>query len=315
MTDLELPPVFTLAQALAAGWTRARLRTACRNRLVVSVGRSCYALNETTLALRCTPAGRLRLATMVAVAQSRRPVWASHRSALVMHGLPAGRITPVRATVTADDSYGVVKRRDSHDVWPAKLPPEHRADVSGVATVTAARAVVDSCRHSDLVDGLIAGDAALHQGLTSAEELAEALAYCAGWPGIRRARHAVGHLDRARESPLESLSYGAFVELGLPLPQCQVTIVDEWEEPRGIVDFYWREQRVIGEADGDVKYRDDLPGAPPPHLRLLHEKRRQSALETNHVVVRWGWRDVTGDRSAFRRRMLDAFARGTRLFG
>lgn len=314
-TTRELPPVFTLAQAIAAGWTRARLRTACRNRQVVAVGRGCYATYETARTLLSSREGRLQLTAMVAVAMSHRPVWASHQSALVLHDLPAGRRTPERATVTADDSHGVVHRRNGYDLWPASLPPHHRDCIRGIPTVTAARAVIDTCRHADLGDGLIVGDAALHLGATRIADIEEALACCAGWPGIRKARRAAQHFDGARQTPLESLSYAAFIGLGLPLPKCQVTLVDTWGDPRGTVDFYWAEQRVIGEADGDVKYRTDLPGAAPANIRLLAEKRRQTGLEPDHVVARWGWREVMGSPEAFRRQILDAFARAARLFG
>ncbi len=282
---------------------------------MVAVGSRCYAATDAAQTLTQTRSGRLQLAAMVAVAQSRRRVWASHHSALALHGLPTGRITPTRATVTVDKSHGVVHRRPAYDVWPAKLPEHHRGCIRGVATVSAARAVVDTCRHATLVDGLIVGDAALHKGATTAAEIDDVLAYFGGWPGVRQARRTAAHLDASRESPLESLSFAVFVELGLPLPRCQVTIVDHWGDPHGIVDFLWREQRVIGEADGDVKYRDNLAGAAPANIRLLAEKRRQSRLERDHVVTRWGWREVTGDLPAFRRQILEAFARSARLFG
>lgn len=287
MTDVALPPVFTLTQAVTAG-TRARLRTACRTHRVVTVGRSCYALPETVQNLQRSRGGRLQLTAMTAVAHSRRPVWASHHSALALHGLPTGRSTPARAIVTMDESHGVVHRANDHDAWPAKLPLLHRDSVRGIPTVTAARAAVDTCRHADVADAVIVGDAALHRHATTPAKIDEAFAYCAGWPGIRRARRAAQHFDGSRESPLESLSFAAFIELGLPLPTCQVTLVDHWGDSRGTVDFYWHRQRVIGEADGDVKYRDNLPGAVSANTRLLAEKRRQ---------------------------ILDAFARSARLFG
>jgi len=106
------------------------------------------------------------------------------------------------------------------------------------------------------------------------------------------------------------VSYAAFLEFGLPLPECQVPIVDDWNDLIGIVDFLWRDHGVIGEADGAMKYRDDLPGAQPRETRLLAEKRRQELLERRgFVVVRWDWRDATVDKADLVRRLEAAMRR------
>lgn len=236
---------------------------------------------------------------MVAVAQSRREVWACHQSALALHGLPTGRTTPDRATVTVDQSHGVVHRRPAHDIWPTALPEHHRDSVRGVPTVSVARAVVDACRHGSFHDGLIGGDAALRRAASTRADIDEAVEFCAGWPGIRGARRAVDHADGAWESPLESLSFARCVELGLPLPRCRITIVDRWGDPDGIVDFLWPDQRVIGEADGDIKYLQDLAGAASANLRLLAEKRRQSRLERDYVVIGGGGAKSPATRGPF----------------
>jgi len=69
-----------------------------------------------------------------------------------------------------------------------------------------------------------------------------------------------------------------------------VTLVwDELGNPRFIVDFYWPEFRVVGEADGLVKYDDD----DGERLSLREEKLRQEELEgLDYIVVRWTWEDI-----------------------
>jgi hypothetical protein len=211
----------------------------------------------------------------------------------VLHGIPPGRTVSSRAVVTVDDKCGVVHRRAAYELWPAQLPMWHRTDVAGIPAVSAARAVVDRCRHVEFPDRLIVGDAALHLGRTTQAEIREASDFCTGWTGIRGVRDAAAYFDGKRESPLESLSYAAFVQHGLPLPACQVPIVDDWGELLGIVDFYWRELGVIGEADGRMKYRGSRDGRQPSPTTLLDEKYRQELLENHAVVVRWGWSDAT----------------------
>jgi hypothetical protein len=109
----------------------------------------------------------------------------------------------------------------------------------------------------------------------------------AEWADLGRARRAVALLDARSESPLESLSRAVFLEHGLPAPDLQV----EFRPRPNLIyraDFYWRDQRVIGEADGMAKY--DQPGA------LRAEKIRQEGLEDLGLrVVRWTWRDIFVD--------------------
>jgi very-short-patch-repair endonuclease len=68
-------------------------------------------------------------------------------------------------------------------------------------------------------------------------------------------------------------------ERDLPPPEIQITV--EYSETIFYrLDFYWRAQRVIGEADGLSKYQT------PDVLRA--EKVRQEHLEQmDHNIVRW----------------------------
>lgn len=307
-----LPLVFTADQAYAAGWTPGRLRHAAGRGELVRLGRGVYATAETVAHCRTTPQGRLRLASAAATQHTTRPSWASHASALALHDIPTGRRVPELATVTVDDSHGVVQRRAAYDLWAAQLPPRHRAEALGIRSVTAARGVVDRCRHVPFVDRLIVGDSALQLGRTTRPEIQEVLAFCTGWPGIRGARAAAAYFDGRRESPLESLSFAVFVLHDLPLPECQARIVDDWGDLLGIVDFYWPELGVIGEADGQLKYRA-RDGREPPPTRLLDEKYRQELLEERHTVVRWGWSDAhTAGGAPLVSRIRKAFVRAAR---
>lgn len=84
-----------------------------------------------------------------------------------------------------------------------------------------------------------------------------ALEDCSEWADLGSARRAIALLDGRSESPLESVSRAVFVEHSLPAPELQV----EFEPKPGTIyraDFFWRDQRVIGEADRMGKY--DAPG-------------------------------------------------------
>jgi very-short-patch-repair endonuclease len=66
---------------------------------------------------------------------------------------------------------------------------------------------------------------------------------------------------------------------GLPAPELQAWVQGADGRPYR-ADFFWRKQRVIGEADGLVKYAtiDDVRA----------EKRREDALrQAGYALVRW----------------------------
>jgi len=116
--------------------------------------------------------------------------------------------------------------------------------------------------------------------------------------------------DPRAESPLESISWFAMHERDLPAPELQVPLgIDEDGRPTGVVDFYWEEFGVIGEADGLMKYDDE-----DARLSLRAEKLRQEALEAlGFIVVRWTWEDIWRRPDWVMMRLRRAMNTGARL--
>jgi len=122
--------------------------------------------------------------------------------------------------------------------------------------------------------------------------------------GRFRAIETLAHADPRLETALESLSWSAFLEAGIPLPTPQVEVMGasgrHWR-----VDFLFGE-RVIGECDGAVKYSDSQA--------LWREKKRQEDLEqADYIVVRWTWEEIVHRPWEVVRRILDAITRAGRL--
>jgi hypothetical protein len=228
----------------------------------------------------------------------------SHESAALFHGLPLLDPPPSRPRLTVQpgrtgDVTGALLHR-------AAFPPEEVTMLDGVPVVTVARTVVDVARSLSLVAAVVTADAALHRNLVTHDELQEVLDRCAHWPGARRAARAIALSDASAESPLESVSRLVIPHrLGLPAPQPQAVVRNEYGVVVGRCDFYWDEYGVFGEADGRAKYVDrDV---------LTNEKTRHEDLEDLGLEgVRWAWRDVRFDQSRLRRRILNAFERGRR---
>lgn len=171
----------------------------------------------------------------------------------------------------------------------------------------AARTVVDLAGELPFKHAVVLADSALRLGQVSMRQLREALCDCSGWPGTRAAQEVVAFADKKSGSVLESVSRVVFREQGIPAPQTQVAIGDEWEQ-YGEVDFLWEEYGVVGEADGLGKYQADDRRSTWQKVRA--EKRREERLfDAGYEVVRWGWEDAN-EPPRLAGRLFAAFARG-----
>jgi hypothetical protein len=225
----------------------------------------------------------------------------SHRSALLLHGLPVLGSRPAFPELTV----GPRARGSAHHVLL------HRAGVEagdvcmldGVPVLAVARTVADVGRARPLSTAVSAMDAALHAGLVTAADLDRTLVRCWNWPGIRRAQRAVRLTDGGAESPLETVSRLVMRWLSLPRPVLQPLILDRFNRPLGRLDFYWDEYGVAGEADGRSKYDS--------RSVLMAEKERQEVLEDCGLVfVRWGWDEPVRRPRLLKARIEAAFERG-----
>ena len=233
---------------------------------------------------------------------------ASHHTAALAWGLdladaeasaatPAAFIKPPSASTRS-------RATDGATVTVRVLPHHHRVQhPSGLLVTSPARTAVDVAAGLRTPEALITLDSAARLTLgehvgssrvrdhyTPARAIAAArapLEEAAELASTQYIRHTLARLvslaDPRRESGLESLSFGSMVDVGLPLPELQVRITTP--DGDAYVDFLWREQMVIGEADGLKKYTTPAD--------LHREKLRQEHLERmGFVVVRWTWEEM-----------------------
>jgi hypothetical protein len=212
------------------------------------------------------------------------PTYACLGSAAMLHGFSRLGRDPQRVRLYR--SRGSAWRDDEVAVLVCGLPDGHVQQTPLPATKPA-RTVIDLARWVGFRGGVVVADSAMRLGVPRAEM--ERVAHdCTRWPGIRKAREVLAFADGRAASPLESVSRVAFSEMLLPVPELQVVLVrDEFGNPKTIVDFYWDEFRVVGEADGLLKYDDE------ERQSLRAEKLRQEELEgLGFIVVRWTWDDI-----------------------
>lgn len=178
------------------------------------------------------------------------------------------------------------------------LHPRSGAEVvvrSGVPVVTPARAVVHTVLTMGRDCAVVAGDAALHRGLVTYDELLTEGAALSPHQGRGRAFEAVSAMDGKCESVGESRTRLALVDLGFR-PESQVVITDSSGVFIARVDFVV--EGVVIEFDGRIKYaraRDPEDGVADAGQVVWLEKRREDAIRhRGHPVERVIWSELSG---------------------
>lgn len=292
--------------AVAVGVTIGRVRAAVASGQVRVLRRGTYAVARADAAV----AGRdEHLARLRVLQEGTDGAVVSHRSGLVVHRQPdpwsssIGAVPDI-AELTLRGSTGW--RSTGLRVHGCPLPDEHVIVVDGLRVTDPLRTAADLARRSRsfpralwLADAavrhVVLGTAELDDGPRRAvhdpdlrapvhRQFADVIESMWGWPGVRIARSAAEHAHPGAETPLESLSRGHVIEHGLPVPEVNVPVLGD-DGRTYWADLLWRQFRVIGEADGRLKYA--APDA------LYAEKLREDALRrAGRIVVRWTWDEI-----------------------
>jgi hypothetical protein len=109
----------------------------------------------------------------------------------------------------------------------------------------------------------------------------------AGRRGIARARQAIELFDSGAQSPRESWLRVVLIQAGLPRPQTQIPVLNEFGNAIAYLDMGWEDVKVAVEYDGE-QHRSD-------RRQYIWDVRRLEMLE------RLGWiviRVMAGDRPA-----------------
>ena len=224
----------------------------------------------------------------------------SHGSSALLHRVPTFEPPPLNVWVTAPRHGHVIAGVHAR---LGELSPEDITEVDGIRCTSLARTALDLARRRPLHQSLVVLDAALAR--IGREPLESAFARLTWQRDRRLLREAIDHADALSESALESISRGRFLEARLPRPELQSWIACD-DGRRYRVDFLWRAQGVIGEADGAVKYQT--------RENLIDEKRREDALRrAGFTVVRWTYPELRRTPDAVIARLRRAGAATTPL--
>lgn len=295
------PAPVRVATLLANGLTEGRLRAAVRAGALVRVRHGVVAVAG---APRDPTAQRARAAL---AGLGRDTVLGDAYAATLLHLPTPLPLAPLPAAVTVLvpgsgwRSRGVTARC-------SEVAPQDRVSVQGITCTSLERTALDLARGRPLAQALVVLDAALRcrvladgasSGLAAwelaadpartaaaAERLLAAYERLGPVRGHHRLRAVIGLADPRAETPLESASRGVLLQASIPPPDLQVRVRGDdgrWYR----CDVGWRGARVLGEADGRVKYTDAQV--------LWQEKVRQDAILATgewRALVRWTADDV-----------------------
>lgn len=169
--------------------------------------------------------------------------------------------------------------------------------VHGIRVTSLEFSLLQVARRAPLLPALVAANAACYRPRfdadsqrTTPERLRAEHERLMPYRGCRKALMMLDRVRETAESVLETVSEVAIEELGFAPPQHQQRFVTSTGEV--FVDFYWEDERIVGESDGDVKYRCASTGAASAE-NVIEEKRREDEVRGQvNGLARWGWRDA-----------------------
>lgn len=165
----------------------------------------------------------------------------SHVTRIQLLGLDRGDADPLHFTVTGDlhiDTEGIFLHRT------VVMPP---TDEVGV---TRAAAFIQCCADMRLIDLIVIGDWLLRNGHMTIEEVRHLSVVQAWRPGAAEAMSVLPWLDAAALSPRESELRALVIACGLPVPEVNVPLFDEFGREIAIVDLLFRTWMLVLEYEG-----------------------------------------------------------------
>ncbi|OBK71800.1 endonuclease domain-containing protein [Mycobacterium sp. 1274761.0] len=233
----ETAEPFIGTEAVAAGMSRRQL-----SRQYTAVYRNVYVRKGTQLTAR----SRAKAAWL----WSGRNATLAGLSAAAMHGsLWIDPDLPAELIRTGDEVDGILIRRD-------RLADDEYCVVESMPTTTPARTAYDLGRRGNLTQAVVRLDALARATGLVRGDIDPVVARHRGARGIVQLRQALDLMDGGAESPQESRTRLLLVRNGLPTPQTQIAVVDEFGFPYARIDMGWEQWKVGVEYDGAQHWLD-----------------------------------------------------------
>ena len=275
------------------------LAVRCAAGELVRIRRGVYVATSAWQAMPRWERDRLRILAALEAGDGSRVL--IQQSAAVIWGIPVVRPQSEILLLASDASHG---RRRGEVRWAARKLLQPLTSHTGVNLTSRAQTVIDMAAYLPFQQAVPALDHVLRpdpgrgfQPLTK-EHLHAVAERLPDRAKHRRASRVIDFADARSESPGESFSRAVLHDHGFAAPELQQEFYSPAGQLLGRTDFYWREQRLVGEFDGAVKYGRGMttPDARslPAWEILTREKRREDDIrEMGVAFVRWSWPDIT----------------------
>lgn len=214
------------------------------------------------------------------------PIWFSHTSAALLHGLPLLH-PPTRTHLT--QRHRPSSRADPTLIRHTRpLNPGDTTILDMLPVTSLRRTSLDCALTLPALEALTILDGALGGGL-SVEDLSADLRAMHGASGTAHARWCLERADAGAESAGETATRFTLLRHGLAVAQSQIAVEAGAGNYR--IDMGWPELMIGIEFDGKMKYTRLARG--DPGEVVFREKRRQDDLErAGWVIIRVTWADL-----------------------
>lgn len=269
--EIARPTPLAAGHAIAQGLTREQLR----GPRFSPVLRGVYLPSGVTpdLAMRCDaalqvfPAAVLSHETAVQLCELPMPISAPRTISQLHLTVQPGAARPKRA--------GICGHRMA-------LTDDEVRRLAGRPLTSMPRTFVDVAESWSVEDLIVVGDAMLRH--ISSNELTAALNRAGRRRGVVAARRAAAHLDKRSGSPMESLLRARLIMAGLPIPEVNVDLYNDFGLWMARPDLFYRKAMLAIEYEGE-------------HHRTRRQFDRDTLRDRNYAelgirVVRVTARDV-----------------------
>jgi hypothetical protein len=291
---LPLDAPFTTAMASEAGVSRNQLTVLLRDRLVRRVLHGVYAATQAPDSVRFRASALHLVIPDCGVVTDRTAAW--------LHGVPILergshlQAPPISVCETVDSRV----RRPGVDGRRRQLLERDVMVLDGLRVTTPLRTGLDLGRSLWRFDALAAIDGVLRLGVDHDELLSEIERF-RGFRGVRQLRWIAPLGDPRAESPGESALRLHWHDAGLPDPEPQFAILDEWGRELYRLDVPDPVVRYAAEYDGEEFHSSRAATA-------HDEERREWIRQERHWTVdAFGKEEVYGRRTDLDRRLRTAY--------
>ena len=275
-------------ELLAAGYTDRQIRTRVKTGELHRIRHGSYC--DATLWNSLSPEDQHRVRARAVLARSHPSTVLTHVSSAIEQGAPVWGHDLTKVHTTRTD--GRAGRRETDRVQHAgTMPAYHVKQVNGVLVSLATRCAIEMTTISTVESALVTVDGLLHAGLTTTNGIRQFAHRTRWWPNSLRTTVVLRLADKRRESAGESRTAYFFYMQGLPRPEPQVVVLDEWGREYARVDFAWIELGVWVEFDGRIKYERFRRKGETLEAYLLREKAREERIcqLTGWTCIRITW--------------------------